>query len=163
MTHNLVETIMGAVVLLVALFFVGFAYKTSGFENRSGFEYSASFDRIDGLVIGADVRMSGVKVGIIKSLEVNKETFLASVTFTVDEAISLPKDTSAEIISDGLMGSKFLALVPGGDDENLKPGDKIKHTQSSVLLESLIGQLIFSKKGDEKEDSSSKKDAHTHE
>lgn len=153
MKHNIIETIMGAVVLIISGFFIIFAYRTSGFENNNKVEYYARFDRIDGLVIGSDVRVSGIKVGSVKDVAVDSQTYLAKVTFTVDPMIHLPKDTSAEIASEGLLGGKFLALVPGGEDVYLKPREEIKHTQSAVSLESLIGQLIFSNKKEQPEPS----------
>lgn len=153
MRYNIIETIMGGVVLVIAAFFLTFAYQTSGYKQADALTYHARFDRIDGLVVGAEVKIGGVKVGTIKSLAVNPETYQADVAFSVDQKIKLPKDSSGEIIGDGLMGGKFLALVPGGDDEFLKSGGHLSHTQSAVSLESLIGQLIFSNKKDEpKED-----------
>jgi phospholipid/cholesterol/gamma-HCH transport system substrate-binding protein len=146
MKHNVIETIMGAVVLTTAAFFIIFAYRTSGFEDNDNVKYSAHFDRIDGLVIGSDVRISGIKVGAVKSTVVDPKTYLAQVIFTVDPQIKLPKDTSAEIASEGLLGGKFIAIVPGGETVYLQPGGVISYTQSSVNLESLIGQLIFSSK-----------------
>ncbi|MFN7710615.1 MAG: outer membrane lipid asymmetry maintenance protein MlaD [Holosporales bacterium] len=152
MRHNLIETIMGGVVLLIAGFFLVFAYSSSGYKQRDGYGYFAQFDRIDGLNQGADVKISGVKVGVVRSLAIDPTTFLAKIEFTVAPDIKLPADSSAEIISDGLMGGKYVALVPGGDEANLKPGDQIKHTQSSVSLEGMIGQLIFSNKGGAKKE-----------
>lgn len=156
MKNNIIETIMGSVVLLVASFFLVFAYKTSGFEKGDANLYNATFDRIDGLVIGSEVRMSGVKVGIVRDLSIEEKTYLAKVNFTVDKSIKLPQDTSAEISSNGLLGGKYLALVPGGADEDLRPGATITHTQSAVNLEALIGQVIFSNSS-KKEDTEEKK------
>ncbi|AIL13239.1 hypothetical protein IM40_06610 [Candidatus Paracaedimonas acanthamoebae] len=146
MRNNLIETVMGGVVLLIAIFFLTFAYMSSGYKNSEGIPYWAQFDRIDGLFVGSDVRISGVKVGTVKKVEINPQTYLAVVYFTSASDVALPKDSSAEILSDGLMGNKYLALIPGGADENLSSGAEIKHTQSAVSLEGMIGQLIFSAK-----------------
>ncbi len=146
MKNNIVETLMGAVVLLVAGFFFVFAYQNSGSQVIDSVEYSAAFDRVDGVIVGSDVRMSGVKVGTISALTIDPQTYLAKVSFTVDKNIKLPKDSSAEVVSDGLLGGKYLAIVPGGDEAFLAAGNTIIHTQSSVNLEALIGQLIFSQK-----------------
>ena len=146
MKNNIIETILGAVVLLVAGLFFAYAYENSGSEKISSFEYHATFDRVDGIIKGSDVRMSGVKIGIISALDIEKDTYLAKISFKIDQEIKLPKDTSAEVVSDGLLGGKYLALVPGGDENYLQENDTIIHTQSSVNLEALIGQLIFSKK-----------------
>lgn len=146
MKNNAIETLMGAAVLLVAGFFFVFAYKISGSQTKDSFVYHATFDRIDGLVVGSDVRMSGVKIGTLSALEIEPETYLAKISFRIDKIIKLPKDSSAEVVSDGLLGGKYLALVPGGADDYLAQHSTIIHTQSSVNLESLIGQLIFSNK-----------------
>lgn len=155
MRNNLIETVMGGVVLLIAIFFLTFAYKSSGYKNGEGTPYWAQFDRIDGLFVGSDVRMSGVKVGSVKKVEINPQTYLAVVHFTLESNIALPQDSSAEILSDGLMGNKYLALIPGGDDKNLPSGAEIKHTQSAISLEGMIGQLIFSAKDAKKAETSS--------
>lgn len=146
MRNNMIETLMGAVVLAVAGFFLVFAYSSSGMKTSGGTPYHAQFDRIDGLNVGNDVRISGVKVGTIKALKVDPKTFLADVDLTVAPDVALPIDSSAEIVSDGLMGGKYLAIVPGGDDATIAPGGQITHTQSAVSLEGMIGQLIFSNK-----------------
>lgn len=148
MNRNIIETLMGAIVLAVAGFFIVFAYKSSGIEKRDGILLKAQFDRVDGLVIGSDVRLSGVKVGSVTTMTVDPQSYLAEVLFVVDPHIPLPVDSSAEIISSGLLGDKYLALVPGGAETFLKNGEAVQHTQSSISLESMIGQLIFSNKGE---------------
>ena len=154
MRKNMIEAVMGTVVLVIAGFFLTFAYTNSGYQtknNRVG--YLAKFDRVDGVVIGGDVRMSGVKIGIIRDMIIEPQTFLAQLKFDVDKDLRIPSDSSAEIISDGIMGGKYLAIVPGGDDSNfLKPGDYIDITQSSVSLEGMIGQLIFNAKDSKKKE-----------
>lgn len=151
MRNNVLETIMGGVVLAVATFFLVFAYKSSGYEDKGGQEFLARFDRVDGLQVGNDVRVSGVKVGIVRALTVDPKTFLAQARLSVDGSMGLPKDSSAEIVTDGLLGGKYVAIVPGGDDALLKTGDTIAHTQASVSLEAMIGQLIFSNKKEDKD------------
>lgn len=146
MKNNLIETIMGAVVLTVAGFFLVFAYTSSGYQKTNGATYVARFDRVDGINVGSEVRMSGVKVGTVDRMRIDPKTFLAEINFSVDKAIKLPKDSSAEIISGGLLGDKYVALVPGGEEEILEPGAEVTYTQASVSLEAMIGQLIFSKK-----------------
>jgi phospholipid/cholesterol/gamma-HCH transport system substrate-binding protein len=156
MSGNVIETVMGAVVLVVAALFLVFAYKTSELRSVPGYQLSADFERIDGIRQGGDVRISGIKVGSIISQSLDPKTFLADVRMSIDPSVKLPDDTVAEIISAGLLGDKYLSLVPGGSDKMIPPGGKIKYTQSSVSLENLIGQMIFSapggKKGEEKPD-----------
>ena len=150
MKGNVIETVMGAVVLVVAALFLVFAYKTSQLREVSGYQLSADFERADGIRQGGDVRISGVKVGSILSERLDPKTFLADVRISVDPSIKLPDDTVAEIISAGLLGDKYLSLVPGGSDKIIPPGGKIKYTQSSVSLENLLGQMIFSGPGGKK-------------
>ncbi len=150
MKNKTFEILIGAVVLGIAFFFFVYSYKNSGSEHSARVSYNASFDRVDGIVVGSDVRMSGVKIGIIKKLTVNIDTYMAEVSFAINQDIKLPSDSSAEIVSDGLLGGKYLALVPGGGEVFIKAGDSILHTQSSVNLEAMIGQLMFSKKSDKK-------------
>lgn len=149
--NNLIEAVMGAVVLLVAGFFLAFAYSNSHLTAPEGYALKARFDRADGIIVGSDVRLSGVKVGEVTEMTLDPTTYLAVVTFQVDPKVRLPTDTLVEILGSGLMGNKFLALVPGGDEQFISPQGEIKHTQSSVSLESLIGQFIFSAKGSKEE------------
>ncbi len=142
--HGIAEVLTGALVLLIAAGFLVFAVAHSGRPVSGGYQLHANFDRVDGLVLGADVRIAGVKVGSVMDLRVDTKSFLADVTLSVRDDIRVPKDTSAEVISDGLLGSKFLNLTPGGDPADLAPGGRISITQSSVSLEQLLGKFIFS-------------------
>jgi len=144
MSRNVIETVMGAVVLVIAAVFLFFAYSTSQVRAVSGYEVTANFDRIEGIREGGDVRISGIKVGSIVSETLDPTNFLAVVKLTVDPVVKLPTDTVAEILSSGLLGDKYLALVPGAADDMIKPGGVIKFTQSPMSLENLIGQYIFS-------------------
>jgi phospholipid/cholesterol/gamma-HCH transport system substrate-binding protein len=147
MTGNVIETVMGAVVLAVAAFFLFFAYSTSQVRAVQGYEVTAHFDSVAGIRDGSDVRIAGVKVGSIVSEKLDPKTFLATVRMSIDPAYQLPDDTVAEIVSAGLLGDRFMALVPGGSEHMIPPGGRIKFTQSPVSLENLIGQMIFSQPG----------------
>jgi phospholipid/cholesterol/gamma-HCH transport system substrate-binding protein len=136
--------VTGAAVLLVAAFFLVFAVAHSGRSAAPGYKLRAQFDHVDGLSVGADVRIAGVKVGSVQDMGIDPTTFLANVTFTVRDTIKLPKDTGAEVTSEGLLGGKFLNLSPGGATAELRPGDLITVTQSSISLEQLLGKFIFS-------------------
>jgi phospholipid/cholesterol/gamma-HCH transport system substrate-binding protein len=144
MSRNAIETIMGAVVLVIAALFLFFAYSTSQIRRTSGYEVTASFDRIDGIREGGDVRISGIKVGSIVSQTLDPKTYLAVVRMTIDPSVKLPTDTVAQIASSGLLGDKYLSLLPGGADETIPAGGRIQFTQPAISLESLIGQYIFS-------------------
>jgi phospholipid/cholesterol/gamma-HCH transport system substrate-binding protein len=150
MTGNVIETVMGGVVLVVAALFLFFAYSTSQLHAVQGYEVTAQFERIDGVREGGDVRIAGVKVGSIVGQTLDPKTFLATLRLSVDPAYKLPDDTVAEIISAGLLGDRYLALVPGGAEQTIPPGGRIKYTQSPVSLENLIGQMIFSQPGAQK-------------
>jgi len=151
MRGNVIETVMGAVVLLAAALFLVFAYKSSQLRTVAGYQVSADFARIDGIRQGSDVRISGIKIGSVVAEELDPKTFLADVRMSIDPSVKLPDDTVAEIISAGLLGDKYMSLVPGGSDKVIPPGGKITYTQSSVSLENLIGQMMFSAPGAKKE------------
>lgn len=143
MNRNVVETLIGAIVLVIAGGFLFFAYKSGNVQKAEGYEVSAKFDRVDGLALGSDVRVSGIKVGAVTGQVIDPETFQAVVKLTIRDDIKLPKDSSAEIIGDGLLGSKYVAIIPGGDPEAMARGDEIRYTQSSISIEALIGKFIY--------------------
>ena len=147
MSRNIVETILGAAVIIVAGGFLTWAYSRSDVGDPGGYTLIAKFDRVDGLDVGGDVRVSGIKVGRVLAQELDVESFRAVVTFSVDSDVRLPTDSSAAIASSGLLGGKYLALVPGAEDIELDDGEEVTLTQSSINLEDLIGQLIFSQGG----------------
>ncbi|MGX9962406.1 outer membrane lipid asymmetry maintenance protein MlaD [Roseomonas sp. F4] len=144
--RSLAEILAGAAVLVVACGFLAYALTNSG---RSGFSgagvtLTAKFDRIDGLAPGADVRIAGVKVGSVVDQRIDPVSFLAVLSLRVDSALKIPSDSSAEIASEGLLGGRFVSLVPGGSDRILADGGEITITQSAISLESLLGRFIFS-------------------
>jgi phospholipid/cholesterol/gamma-HCH transport system substrate-binding protein len=141
---NAMETVTGAAVILIAAGFLGYAVAHSGRSSGSGYPLHAAFDSIDGLGVGADVKMAGVKIGSVTATAIDPKTYQATVTFTVDKRIELPKDSSAAVISEGLLGGKYLQLQPGGDAANIPPGGRIAITQSSVNIEELLGKFVFS-------------------
>ena len=147
MPRNIVETLLGAAVLAVALGFLAWAYGNSSAGDPGGYSLHAKFDRIDGLDSGADVKVSGIKVGKVLSQQLDPATYRAEVTFSVRDGVELPADSSAAIVSSGLLGGKYLSLVPGGDEKILQDGQEITLTQSSVNLEDLIGKYIFGQGG----------------
>ena len=149
MTRNILETLLGAVVLIVAVGFLAFAYNSSQIQQTDGYELIARFDKVDGLEPGSDVRISGIKVGSVLDQTLDPETYRAEVRFSLREDVRLPADTSAAVVSNGLLGGKYLALVPGGDIEMLEDGDEVTLTQSAVNLEDLIGHMIYSLGGGE--------------
>jgi len=147
MGRNLVETLMGAVVLAVAALFLVFAYSRADVGEVKGYTLIARFDRVDGVKPGADVRISGIKVGSVISQKLDGETYLAEMKISIEPSVKLPKDSAAKILISGLMGDTYLSLSPGGADEMLKDGDEIQYTQGSVDIISLVGQAVFGKAG----------------
>jgi phospholipid/cholesterol/gamma-HCH transport system substrate-binding protein len=144
-SRGIAEVLTGAAVLAVAAGFLGFAVAHSGRTGTGpGYDLTAKFDHIDGLNVGADVRIAGVKVGTVTDQRIDPASYLAIVTMKISDGIQVPKDSSAEITSESLLGGKYLSLVPGGDTTLLKPGQAITITQSSVSLEQLLGKFIFS-------------------
>lgn len=142
--RNVSELLAGGVVLAVAVGFLGYAVANTGRTSTGGYTLKASFERIDGLGPGSDVRLAGVKVGRITSASIDPKTYQAQIQFSVQSDIKLPTDSSAEISSDGLLGGKVLSLVPGGNDKMLPDGGQVQITQSAVSLEQLLGKFIFS-------------------
>lgn len=151
MKQNAIETIMGGVVLLVAALFLVFAYSSADIAAVKGYEVSAKFDRVDGIRQGTDVRMSGIKVGTVLGEKLEPETYFAVLKLSIDSSVKLPIDTNAKIVSDGLLGSKYVALEPGAEEKLLQQGGEITHTQSAINIEDLVSRYIFS--GSAKKDS----------
>lgn len=144
MGRNIVETIVGALVLLVAGVFVFYAFAKSDRTSPSGYEIVARFDRIDGLKRGADVTLSGVKVGTVSGFDLDRKTYEAVVRLMISSNVSLPADTFAKIVSESLLGGMVVVLEPGGDTKMLKPGDQIeKPGQGAIPLSELIAKFMF--------------------
>ena len=144
MQRNVIETVMGGVVLLVAAGFIYLAFESGRVGNGSGYAVTAEFDNASGLTAGSEVRMSGVKIGTVTSQRLDPKTYFAVVTMSIADGVSLPRDTSARILADGLLGSNFVALEPGGDTEAIAPGGKISFTQGTINVVDLLGRFIFS-------------------
>lgn len=148
MNSTKLETLVGAIVVLAALGFFVFAAKASGFGGgMGGYHVSAQFDNVDGVAVGSDVRVAGIKVGTVVGQHLDPKSYQAQIDMVLQPQIQLADDTSAKITSEGLLGSKFVALEPGGADGKLIEGSVISYTQGSVDIWSLISQAMFSKSG----------------
>ena len=143
MGRSMIETVMGAVVLLVAITFVVFAFKSSGLTTSGGYQVTARFNDASGLTVGTDVRMSGVKIGTVAAQDLDPTTFLATITLTINDEIQLPVDSSAKILPDGLLGGNFVALEPGAEEEIIQSGGRIEFTQSAINVVELISRFVF--------------------
>jgi phospholipid/cholesterol/gamma-HCH transport system substrate-binding protein len=142
------ETLVGLFVVagLAALFML--AMKVSNISTlgaEKGYEVTAYFQNIGGLKVRSPVTASGVPIGRVSKISYDDKQFEALVTLRLDPAVKLPEDTSASIFTSGLLGEQYVALEPGGSDENLKNGDRIKITQKALVLEQVIGQVLFNK------------------
>lgn len=144
MKENFVETLVGAFVILLMVGFLTYGYSVTESGSSSGITIAADFDRVDGLTVGSDVRLAGVKVGTVTGLELNPETFSARVRMVISSDIGLPDDSSAKITSEGLLGGNYISVIPGASDLELENGSELMFTQGSIDLISLISQAMFS-------------------
>lgn len=149
MASERTEILAGAVVLAVAIGFLVYAGQSSGMGGPAGtYPLKASFRAVDGITVGSDVRLAGLKVGTITDLVLNPQTFFADATIMLRDDIQLPDDSAILISSEGLLGGNFVEIQPGGSLENLAPGDEIEDTQGAVSLVSLLMKFVGGKAED---------------
>jgi len=141
--RNIVETIVGALVLVVAGLFVFYAFAKSDRTGPDGYEVVARFGRIDGLKRGSDVTLSGVKVGTVTGFDLDKKSYQAVVHLTLSSSVQLPTDTNAKIVSESLLGGMVVVLEPGADKKMIASGGEISNTQDSIPLTELIAKFVF--------------------
>ena len=145
MKQNVIETLVGFIVILIAGGFFVFAYNMSNVTKYSdGYNVVANFQNIDGITKGADVKLAGIKIGHVDSLLLEDDTYYASVKLNIDQTVNIPEDSRAIVATNGLLGGKYIRISPGGSDDNLSDGGKIKFTQSALNIEDLIGKLMYS-------------------
>ena len=151
MSKRGIETVVG---LFVLLGFVAIGYLALKAANLAAmtvgetYTVTARFDNIGGLKPRAPVKSAGVTVGRVASISLDGKTFQGLVTMELEKRFAFPKDTSAAILTAGLLGDQYVGLNPGGDDANLGAGDTIKMTQSAVVLENLISSFLYNKAAD---------------
>lgn len=140
---NLIEAVIGLLVVVMALGFVGYAWaRTGAGGGQDGVTLVARFPNIGGVTLGTDVKVAGVKVGKVAALELDPTSYQAVLRLTVDRGLKLPIDSSAAISSEGLLGGNFIALTPGGDSALLKDGEEIIETSGAPDLMGLIGSVV---------------------
>jgi phospholipid/cholesterol/gamma-HCH transport system substrate-binding protein len=140
---NLTETVTGGVVLAAAVAFVAYGGALAGFGKTGGsYPLTASFRSAEGVSVGTDVRLAGVKVGSVTALSLNNQTFFADATLAIDDGVELPDDSEARIASEGLLGGSFVELLPGGSTANYPPGGEIEMTQGAVSLMELLLKFV---------------------
>lgn len=152
MQQRIVEIFVGLFVLLALVAMLVLALRVSGLtdlDSGRGYEVIAEFDNIGGLKIGAPLSIAGVKVGEVDEIRLDPETFRAEVVMEIySPTTKIPTDSSASILTAGILGAQYVGLTPGFSDDNLKNRQTIKTTHSALVLENLIGQLMFHLKGD---------------
>ena len=150
MSESTTEVIVGGAVLAAAVGFLIYAGQVTGFSAGGQGEYrlSASFRSADGVDVGTDVRMAGVKVGRVTTIALDPTTYRAITEFTLTERIEVPDDSAVSVSSEGLLGGNYVEILPGGSPFYFAPGDEIEFTQSSVSLVSLLMKFVA---GDDQE------------
>ena len=143
MQNSIVETLIGAAVVAVAVLFLAFAYSSSGSGPVSGYEVMAKFNRADGVNVGSDVRLSGIKVGTVSKLSLDSKTYNAVVTMALARDVKLPDDSSIRITSEGLLGNQYLSIEPGSSMKYIMAGGEIENTQGAIDLVGLLGKAVF--------------------
>ena len=143
MGRNAIETVLGAVVLVVAAGFVYIAYTTAQIKAVTGYTVSASFFKVGGLSKGSDVRVAGIKVGTVLGRRLDPKTYDAVVMLSISPDVSLPIDSEAVIASEGMLGGKYVRLEPGKAAEMLADGGQITKTRDFRSLEDQVGEIIF--------------------
>ena len=143
MKRSVIETILGAVVLLVAGFFLTFAYSNSSMKTVDGYQATARFNAVDGLTVGSDIRIGGVKVGSVSGQYVDAVEFSAVVELSIQSQYELPEDSKLAISSNGLLGGKYIKITPGSSDIMVAAGGEFANTEDVLSLEDLIGRAIF--------------------
>ena len=149
MAENISEVLAGGAVLAVAIGFLAYAGQSTGFSGAPDtYPLVASFRAVDGISVGTDVRLAGVKVGTITALDLNPTTYFADATVEIDRAIQLPEDSAILVSSEGLLGGNYIEIQPGGSVDVLAPGAEIEDTQGSVSLVSLLMKFVGAAAGD---------------
>lgn len=143
MSNHTSEVIVGGVVLAVAVGFLAYVSQVTGFgEGSTGYPLTASFRSLEGVTVGTDVRLAGVKIGTVTAIDLNPETFRADTAFSVKNGIDIPDDSAVVISSEGLLGGNFVEILPGGSPFNMEPGAEIEDTQSAVSLVGLLMKFV---------------------
>lgn len=150
MSRTTTEVLTGTAVLFVAAGFLFYTSKVTGLGAGSGsYGLTASFRSVEGVSVGTDVRLGGVKIGSVAGLALNPETFRADATLAIRKDIILPDDSAVLVSSEGLLGGNFIEVMPGGSPFNLDPGAEILDTQSSVSVVQLLLRFVAGGEGDE--------------
>src|SRR4051795_7210838 len=141
--NSMLETLIGGVVIAVAVAFIIFAVSTTSMGGTSGYSLEARFSSADGVTAGTDVRLHGIKIGTVSGVDLDPKTYLAIVHLSIRGDIPIPDDSAIKVTSSGLLGNSYLSVQPGGSEKNLAAGGQILNTQGSVDIMGLIGRAIY--------------------
>jgi phospholipid/cholesterol/gamma-HCH transport system substrate-binding protein len=141
MRNETVETLIGAIVIVVAVVFVVFTYRTTG-QSVSGYELTTKMPRVDGIAVGTDVKLAGVKIGAVSKLVLDPKDYRVSVHMDLQPAVQIPDDSSVVVTQAGLLGGSYVSINPGGSDVMLKPGGEIKNAQGAIDMMGLISKFV---------------------
>lgn len=148
MKGNFIETTVGLLVIITAISFFSFVY---GISNNSkandGYLIKASFQNIDGVNSGSDVKLSGIKIGFVDKITLDKDTYFAEVNIKIENGVEIPNDSRAAVSTSGLLGGKYISISPGFSEKTLAANETIKFTQSALNLEDIISKLMYSVTG----------------
>lgn len=142
MSRSVIESLVGALVLAVAIVSVVAVVQSSDTQRAAGYQLMAHFDNAEGVIAGTDIRLAGVKVGTVGAQHVDPETFEAAITLNIHSGVALPVDSSARIVPDGLLGGTFVELEPGGAEEMLAAGQEIENTRGAINVVELISHIV---------------------
>ncbi len=143
MKNNVIETIIGAAVVASAAAFLVYAANAVGVSGpEDEYELNASFRSVEGVALGTDVRMAGVKIGSVSKMELNPTTYRAELGISIIEGIEIPDDSSVSVASEGLLGGNFIEIIPGGSGFMVENGGQIEDTQGSVSLVTLLLKFV---------------------
>lgn len=150
MADQRLEILAGAAVIVVALGFAVYAGRDTGLSSQAGsYALTASFRSIEGVAVGADVKLAGVKIGTIAALDLNPQSYMADATIMIDKTIEIPTDSIISVSQDGLLGGKYVEILPGGMPDVLAPGEEIENTQDAVNLLNLLNKFVGGGTADE--------------
>ncbi|MBO9410140.1 MULTISPECIES: outer membrane lipid asymmetry maintenance protein MlaD [unclassified Ruegeria] len=142
-SYNISEVLVGGAVLACAVAFGVYASQSTGLsQGGTGYELGASFRSLEGVGVGTDVRLAGVKIGTVTDVTLNSETYRADTTFSISDGILVPDDSAIVISSEGLLGGNFVEVMPGGSPFYFEPGDEVTDTQGAVSLISLLVKFV---------------------
>jgi phospholipid/cholesterol/gamma-HCH transport system substrate-binding protein len=139
--NNIAETLVGAAVVAVAVAFLVFTYNRTGSGSLSGYDINAKVPKADGLSVGTDVRLAGIKIGTVTDLTLDPKNYLVTVHMNIRDDIKLPVDSSVLVTQAGFLGGQYLSITPGGDDKMMTAGAYFENAQGSIDMMNLVGRF----------------------